>query len=337
MKAYFLQKGTTGPENLKLAERADPQPGQREILVRVRAVSLNYRDQMIARDAHPAGKTIVDTIPCSDGAGEVIAVGPGVTRFAVGDRVASTYDLGWTGGAFGDFPRPSRGQPGADGMLAELVVLDQEDAVRIPEGLSFEQAACLPCAAVTAWTALVDMGGMTLGQTVLTQGTGGVSIFALQFAKATGCRVIITSSSDEKLAKAKALGADELINYRTTPDWAAAARELTGGRGVDQIVEIGGVGTLGQSYRALAIGGNIGLIGFLAEVDEVPPPAMPRSGKLNRLSVGSRESFEAMNRCIAQNHIKPVIDRVFPFERAIEAYQYMLTAQHFGKIVIAIP
>ncbi len=336
MNAYFLKPGTTGPRDLVLSQAPDPSPGQREILVRVRAVSLNYRDQMVARDAHPAGKAASDTVPCSDGAGEVVAVGAGVTRFNVGDRVASTYDLGWTGGAFGDFARPSRGQPGADGMLAQLVVLDQEDAVLVPENLSFEEAACLPCAAVTAWTALADMGGMRLGQTVLTQGTGGVSIFALQFAKAAGCRVIITSSSDEKLARAKALGADELINYRSTPDWASLARELTGGRGVDQIVEIGGVGSLAQSYRALAIGGNIGLIGFLAEVDEVPPPSMPRSGRLNRISVGSRENFENMNRAIARNGIKPVIDRVFPFEQAIEAYEYMLTAQHFGKIVIAV-
>ncbi len=334
MRAYFIKPGTTGPADLKLEERPDPVPSQREILVRLHAVSLNYRDQVIARDGHPAGKATTDTIPCSDGAGEVIAIGPGVTRFAVGDRVASTYDLGWAGGVFGDFPRPSRGQPGADGMLAELVVLSQEDAVRIPDELSYEEAACLPCAAVTAWTALVDMGQMTVGQTVLTQGTGGVSMFALQFAKATGCRVIVTSSSDEKLKRAKALGADDLINYRTTPDWASAVRKLTGGRGVDQIVEIGGVGTLAQSYRALAIGGHIGLIGFLADVDEVPPPAMPRSGRLNRISVGSRENFEDMNRAIAQNGIKPVIDRSFPFEQAIDAYQYMLKAQHFGKIAI---
>ncbi len=336
MRAYLLSKGTAGPKDLKRVERPDPKPGPKDILVRMRAASLNYRDQVIAKDVYMGIKMEVDTIPLSDGAGEVVAVGSSVTRFKVGDRVASTFMKGWIGGAFRDEGYPALGQNNVDGVLAELVVFDQEDAVHIPDGLSFEEAACLPCAALTAWSALVTAGGVRAGQSVLTLGTGGVSIFALQLAKAAGCFVISTSSSDEKLAKAKALGADGLINYKTTPDWDVAVRQMTGGRGVDHVIEIGGAGTLERSYRALATNGCIELIGFLATADKPPPIGLPRWGKLARILVGSRESFEAMNRSIVQNNIKPVIDRVFPFDKAVDAYEYELSGKHFGKVVIAI-
>jgi NADPH:quinone reductase-like Zn-dependent oxidoreductase len=336
MRAYFLSKGMTAPVDLKIGERPDPTPGPRDILVRMRAASLNYRDQVIARDTYMGLKMDKDTVPLSDGAGEVIAVGAGVTRFAVGDRVAGTFNRGWNGGSHGDGAYEQLGQKGVEGVLAELVVFDEGDAVAVPEGLSFEEASCLPCAALTAWSALVVAGGMKAGQSVLTLGTGGVSVFALQFAKAAGCQVIATSSSDDKLERARALGADQLINYRTTPDWDVAVREMTGGRGVDHIVEIGGAGTLERSYRALANDGCIGLVGFLAQADKPPLVGLPRWGRMVRVNVGSREGFEAMNRAIVQSRIRPVIDRIFPFEQAIDAYDYEYSGQHFGKVVITI-
>jgi len=336
MRAYFLSRGMAGPSDLKLGERPDPVPGPRDILVRMRAASLNYRDQVIARDAYMGLKMDKDTVPLSDGAGEVIAIGADVTRFKVGDRVVGTFNRGWHGGLHGDGTYAQLGQMGVEGVLAERVVFDEGDAVLVPDGLSYEEAACLPCAALTAWSALVVAGGMKAGQSVLTLGTGGVSIFALQFAKAAGCHVIATSSSDEKLDRARALGADQFVNYRKTPDWDAAVREMTGGRGVDHIVEIGGAGTLERSYRALANDGCIGLVGFLAQADKPPLVGLPRWGRMVRVNVGSREGFEAMNRAIVQNGIRPVVDRVFPFEQAIQAYDYEYSGQHFGKVVITI-
>jgi NADPH:quinone reductase-like Zn-dependent oxidoreductase len=220
--------------------------------------------------------------------------------------------------------------------LAEQVVFDQQDAVKLPDGISFEEGACLPCAGVTAWNSLIVAGDMKCGQSVLTLGTGGVSVFAIQFAKAAGCLSIATSSSDAKLAKAKALGADVLINYKTTPDWDKKVREVTGGRGVDHVVEIGGVGTLERSYRSLANEGCIGLIGFLASADNNPVIGLGRGAKVQRINVGSRRSFEDMNRAIAVNKIKPVIDKVFPFEQAPAAYEYEMSGAHFGKIVVTI-
>jgi NADPH:quinone reductase-like Zn-dependent oxidoreductase len=335
MRAYLLVKGTTGPKDLKRTERPAPKPGPRDILVRMRAAALNYRDQIIARDGRPAGKLQNESIPMSDGAGEVVEIGAAVTRFKVGDRVTSTFDQGWIAGPYGDKFYPSLGQDGVDGVLAEFAVFDQENAVRAPDGLSFEEAACLPCAAVTAWTALAT-GDMKPGQTVLTLGTGGVAVFAVQFAKAAGCTVIATSSSDAKLEKVKALGADKVINYAKTPEWDVAVREMTGGRGVDHIVETGGAPTLERSYRALANNGCIGLIAFSYASDKPPVLGLPRWGRMHRIAVGSRESFEAMNRAIAVNRIKPVIDRVFPFEQAIDAYEYELAGKHFGKVVISI-
>ena len=336
MRAYLLSKGIKSPRDLKLAERPDPVPGPKDILVRMRAASLNYRDQMIARDTYMGQTMGADTVPLSDGAGEVIAVGARVTRFKVGDRVIGTFNRGWHGGAHGDGGYQQLGQTGVDGVLAELVVFDEGDAVAVPDRLSYEEAACLPCAALTAWSALVVAGGMTVGQSVLTLGTGGVSIFALQFAKAAGCQIIATSSSDAKLEQVRALGADEVINYRTTPDWDIAVRAATGGRGVDHVVEVGGAGTLERSCRALANDGCIAQIGYLAQAERPPLINLPRWGRMAKVNVGSREGFEAMNRAIVRNGIRPVIDRVFAFDQAIAAYDYAFSGQHFGKVVISI-
>src|SRR5579862_3534764 len=262
MKVYEVRKGSTTLEGLARAERPDPQPGWHEVLIRVRAVSLNYRDHMVVVGRYIGGAVNRDTIPCSDGAGEVVAVGPGVTRFKTGDRVAGTFFQVWPDG-----PRaklyPALGVP-LDGTLAEYVTLQEEGVVAIPPGLSFEEAATLPCAGVTAWSALMVLGNrIKPGDTVLCLGTGGVSTNAMQFAKAAGAKVIITSSSDEKLAQARRLGAWEGVNYKTHPDWQKEVSRLTGGRGVDCVVEVGGIGTLGRSYESLGFGGKIALIGFL--------------------------------------------------------------------------
>ncbi len=336
MKAWHVVKGTKGPRDLKLAERPDPQPGAKDILVRMRAASLNYRDQVIVQNKYMNLTMERDTVPLSDGAGEVIAVGEEVTRFKVGDRVIGTFNRGWYGGSYEDDRYEQLGQPGVEGVLAEKVVLNQDDAVSVPAFLSYEEAACLPCAALTAWSALVVAGKMKAGQSVLTLGTGGVSIFALQFAKAAGCCVIATSSSYEKLQRARTLGADHTINYLTHPEWDRNVRDMTNGRGVDHIIEVGGAGTLERSYRSLATGGMIELIGFLAAAEKQPPVGLPRWGMLAKINVGSREGFEAMNRAMAANDIHPVIDRVFPFEEAIEAYEYEGAGKHFGKVVITI-
>ncbi len=333
MRAYLLQPGTTGPKDLKLVERANPKPGPKEILVRMRAASLNYRDLRIATDQYPLGKLSVDTIPLSDGAGEVIEVGPGVTRFKVGDRVAGTFAKGWISGPSEDGVPPALGQSGVDGILAEQVVIDQQDAVKLPDGLSFEEGACLPCAAVTAWNSLVVRWRHEMRPIGFDARHRRRSVFAIQFAKAAGCLSIATSSSDAKLAKAKALGADVLINYKTNPTTKRPSAKRPAGAGVDHIVEIGGVGTLERSYKSLANNGTIGLIGFLAGADKNPNIGIGRGAKIARINVGSRRSFEDMNRAITVNKIKPVIDKVFPFEQAPAAYEYETSGAHFGKIV----
>jgi len=276
-------------------------------------------------------------IPLSDGAGDVVEVGPDVTRVKPGARVAAIFMQSWLAGALTEDRARSALGGAIDGMLAEYVVLDAEGLVPIPEHLSYAEAATLPCAAVTAWHALVAEGGIRAGDSVLVLGTGGVSIFALQFARLHGARVIATSSSDDKLARAIALGASDGINYRQTPEWGRRVLELTGGAGVDHVIEVGGAGTLPQSFRAVRFGGRISLIGMLAEPGAAvdPRPLMMKGARLQGIYVGSREMFEAMNRAIALDRLRPSIDRVFPFAEAPEAFRYMKTAQHFGKIVIS--
>jgi NADPH:quinone reductase-like Zn-dependent oxidoreductase len=301
----------------------------------MRAWSLNYRDLMVLKGQYNP-KLKMPAVPLSDGVGEVVETGPGVSRVAVGDRVAGAFMPEWISGQIHEGAARSALGGGGAGMLSEYVVISAEGVVRVPEHLSDEQAAALPCAAVTAWHALVPEGHVKSGDSVLVLGTGGVSIFALQFAKLHGARVIATSSSDEKLAKARELGADEGVNYKTTPDWNKRVLELTGGRGVDFVVEVGGAGTVGQSMKAVRPGGQISLIGVLSGGGEKvnPMPILMKNIRVQGIFVGTREMFEAMNRAIALHQLQPIVDRVFPFAEAVEAYRYMESAAHFGKIAI---
>ena len=321
---------------LKLAERPEPQPGPGQALVRVRANSLNYRDLVVASGGYGRhGK--LPLIPLSDGAGEVVEVGPQVTRVKPGERVAAIFMQSWLAGGLAEERAKSALGGAIDGMLAEYVVVYAEGLVPIPQHLSYAEAATLPCAAVTAWHALVAEGGIRAGDSVLVLGTGGVSIFALQFARLHGARVIATSSSDDKLARAIGLGASDGINYRQTPEWGRRVLELTGGAGVDHVIEVGGAGTLPQSFRAVRYGGRISLIGVLSDPGAAvdPRPLLMKGARLQGIYVGSREMFEAMNRAISLSGLRPVIDRVFPFAEAPEAYRYMRAAGHFGKIVLS--
>ena len=337
MKAYELEKGSTSLASLKIVERDEPKPGPGQVLVRMRAASLNYRDQAVVTGKYFGGVLQRNTIPLSDGAGEVAEVGPDVTRFKKGDRVAGTFFQVWVDGR----PRPGTydalGSP-LDGILAEYVVLHQDGLVSLPDHLSLEEGSTLPCAGVTAWNALMFSGHIKPGDTVLTLGTGGVSIFGLQFAKMNGARVIITSSNDAKLQRARDLGADDVVNYVKTPEWDKEIMKLTGGNGVDNIIEVGGAGTLGKSFKSLGFGGQVSLIGVLSgpDGDTNPHPIMLKGGKLQGIFVGNRAMFEDMNRAISVNGMKPIIDKVFPFEEAAEAYKYQWDKKHFGKIVISV-
>jgi NADPH:quinone reductase-like Zn-dependent oxidoreductase len=337
MKTYLLEKGSTTLDGLKQTHLPEPQPSANKVLIRVRATSLNFRDNLVANGAYFGGPMKNDLIPLSDGAGEVVSVGPNVNRFKQGDKVAGTFFQTWYDGAM-QYSRPAMGGS-ANGMLSESVALDEDGVVHLPEGYSFEEGATLPCAAVTAWHALMaTRNPIKPGQTVLCLGTGGVSIFALQFAKAAGARVIITSSSHEKLARAKDLGADEGINYKEIPDWEKKVAELTNKRGVDHIIEVGGPGTLAKSYKAVAPEGQIALIGVVAgnKGETNPLTMMMKGANLQGIYVGTTRMFEDMTRAINQHKIKPVIDQVFPFDQAPDAYRHLTTAQHFGKLVITI-
>jgi len=334
MRAFVFEDGFS-LDALRLVERPEPKPGPRQALVRVRANSLNYRDLVIASGGYGRGLKL-PLIPFSDGAGEVVDVGSEVTRVKPGERVAAIFMQTWLEGALTGEKSKSALGGSVDGMLAEFVALDEDGLVPVPGHLSYQEAATLPCAAVTAWNALVVEGGIRAGDSVLVLGTGGVSLFALQIARVHGARVIATSSSDEKLGRAAALGASDGVNYRQSPEWARRVLELTGGAGVDHVVEVGGAGTLPQSFRAVRHGGRISLIGVLSEpggqVD--PRPLFVKAARLQGIYVGSREMFEAMNRAMALRQLHPVIDRVFPFAEAPIALRYMQTGSHFGKIVV---
>ncbi len=335
MKTYEINS-TTGIEALTLVERPDPTPGCGQVLIRVRATSLNYRDLLVVQGAYGSQK--LPLIPMSDGAGEVVALGGGVTRFKVGDRVAGIFFQDWIEGILTAAKMESALGGAIDGLLTEYAVLHEDGLVLLPEHLSYEAGATLPCAAVTAWQALVTKGNITAGETVLILGTGGVSIFALQFARIHGARTIVTSSSDAKLEQARSLGATDTINYKTNPDWEKAVYKLTDRQGVDHVVEVGGAGTLAKSLRAVRVGGKVSLIGILsgAEGEVNPLPVIMKGLNLQGIYVGSREMFEAMNRAIALHQLQPVIDRVFPFTEAPAAYRHLQSAAHFGKIVIKV-
>ncbi len=338
MRAYELAAGSSSIDGLRRCERPDPEPGPTQILVRIQAVSLNYRDLMIARGHYAGGALASNVIPLSDGAGKIIAAGSAVTRFRIGERVAGTFFRNWIDGAPPRAPLIALGAPPADGVLAEYAVFDEQDAVAIPAHLSAEAAATLPCAAVTAWRALVDLGRVAPGETVLLIGTGGVSIFALQFARLAGARVLVTSSSDEKLERARSLGADGCINYRTSPDWEREVMKLTDGRGVDHVVEVGGSGTLSRSIASVAVGGRIALIGVLTGVGAAGSPygLLGRQASIHGVFVGSRGHFERMNAAIAVNRLEPIVDRTFGFDEAPAAYRHLESGAHFGKVVLRI-
>lgn len=333
MKAWQIVSDG-GIDALTLADTALPEPGPGEVRVRIEASSVNYRDLMTVKD--PVARNLpYPRVPNSDGAGTVTAVGPAVTGVEVGDRVASCFFQDWLDGPCSQAAMASALGGALDGVLAQEVVLRATGVIPVPGHLSVAEAACLPCAGLTAWNALVDTGRVTAGDTVLLLGTGGVSVFALQFAVAMGARVIITSSSDEKLARARELGAHETVNYRQTPDWEKAVLDLTDGRGVDLTVEVGGAGTLARSIAATRVAGTVGLIGVLTGGQIDPTLVMRKSIRLHGIYVGSRRMFRDMNRAIALHGIRPVIDRTVAFDAARDAYRAMEGAGHFGKIVIA--
>jgi NADPH:quinone reductase-like Zn-dependent oxidoreductase len=326
-----------GLDQIKVIDAPDPTPGHGEVLVRMRAVSLNYRDLLMVQGMYARGASTGGAItPFSDGCGVVEAVGPGVTRVKPGDRVATMFFQNWVSGpptleklmsALGS-PIPGAGR--------ELGVFSQEGVSKVPGFLTDQQVATLPCAALTAWRALFEDADLRPGDTVVLQGTGGVSIFGLQFAHAAGLRTVITSSSDEKLARAKAMGADHLANYRQEPAWSKAVREATGGVGADLIIEVGGGGTIEESMKAIRIGGHVAIVGVVAGLGGGFNTAslIGNSAKLQGLSVGSRDMFEAMCRLIELDRIQPVVDKVFPWTEVEAALTAMRGGQHFGKIVL---
>ncbi len=334
MKAMALQDGF-GLENLKPLTRETPEPGPGEVLLKMRAASLNYRDLLIAEDRY-GGRFKLPLVPLSDGCGEVAAVGEGVARVSVGDRVAPIFFQKWLAGeATLEGLVTSMGGP-LDGCWQEYRVLSEQGVVKVPEHLTDAQVACLPCAGLTAWRALVGEGHIKAGDTVLLQGTGGVSIFALQFAKAAGAEVIITSSSDEKLERAKALGADHVVNYAKTPATSKKVREITNGRGVDQVIEVGGQDTLKEALKSIRLGGRISVIGNVSgnTADLRIGAVIATRVIMQGISVGSRADFEAMNRAIALHKIEPVVDTVMPFDAGRAAFDHMAAGKHFGKICI---
>lgn len=337
MRQWVIAAGSTSLNDLRLDETDIPQPGPGEVLVRVRACSLNYRDQIIPLGFYMGGVVQQDTVPLSDGAGEIAAMGEGVASLKVGDRVAGIFFQDWMDGPPNPGMGAALGAPPAPGMLQDYVVLPEHGVVPLAETLDFTQAACLPCAGVTAWNALMEgPRPVKAGDTVLVLGTGGVSLLALQIAKAAGATVIATSSSDEKLERVKALGVDHVINYRTTPEWGAEAARLAGG-GVDKVVEVGGAGTLKQSIAAVGFAGEIALIGVLTrEGDTNPHGLMFKGASIRGIFVGSKGMAERLNAFIDQHGIEPVVDKVFPIEKARDAYAYQSSAGLFGKVAITL-
>lgn len=332
MKAYEL-RNESGAMVLAMTDRPKPSPGRGHVLVRMRATSLNYRDLIISKIERKA-----PLVPLCDGAGDVAEVGEGVKSIKAGDRVASTYFQEWVSGPLSpDAFRTVLGQS-IDGVLAEYVALHEHGVVRIPDHLSYEEAATLPCAGLTAWQALVTEGRIKSGDTVVVMGTGGVSIFALQFALMCGARVIATTGSDSKVERLKSLGASAVINYKTNPDWDKEVLNLTGGIGADHVMEVGGAGTLAKSMRAVRYFGFISLIGILGGINETfnPGPIITKGVRLQGIFVGSRAMFEDMNRAIAVNRMRPVVDRTFQFDEAAQALAFLESGRHFGKVCIKV-
>jgi NADPH:quinone reductase-like Zn-dependent oxidoreductase len=328
-------KAPGGLENLKFFDEDRPEPGPGQLLVRIRASSLNPHDDFVVLGTFPSAD---GRIPLNDGAGEVILVGENVDEFKVGDNVVSTFWPYWLGGEM--TPATRRVIPGdsIDGYAREYACMPAHAFTKAPAGYTHAEAATLPTAGVTAWRGLVVCGHVKPGDTVLILGTGGVSLFALQFAKAAGARVIATSSSEEKLEKLKRLGADAVINYKTVPDWGQKAKDLTDGRGVDHVIEVGGPGTLMQSITACRTGGHIALIGVLTGfAGEVGIGAMLSNQiRISALSVGSRADQEDMIRAITANQLKPIIDRRFQLQEIVAAFKYFESQKHFGKVCLEL-
>jgi NADPH:quinone reductase-like Zn-dependent oxidoreductase len=335
MKAYEINE--FGIDSLTLVERNEPTPQANEVKVKFHAVSLNYRDLMMVKGSYNP-KLKKPLVPFSDGAGEIVEIGEAVTKFKVGDRVTPIFMQGWHDGAIDAAKSKTALGGNLDGCLREFGTFEEHGLVCIPEHFSYEEAATLPCAAVTAFHALYESGGIKPKDTILLQGTGGVSIFALQLASVLGCRIIITSSSDEKLERAKELGATDFINYKTTEDWDQKVLELTEKRGVDTVVEVGGAGTMQKSVNAVKTGGNIAVIGVLSgKGDFNPTSILMKSVRMQGIYVGSRQMFEDMNRVFCQHtHLKPVIDKTFEFGEVKDALKHMESGSHFGKIVVRI-
>ena len=330
--------GNFGIENLEIQEQESDSVLPHEIQIKLSAASLNYRDLLMVKgEYNPRQK--LPLVPCSDGAGTVTAVGSAVSRFRIGDRVMPVFAQTWQAGSptLNEI-RSTLGGP-LDGTLRQNICVPEYSAVKIPAHLSFNEAATLPCAALTAWSALFEYGNLQAGQSVLILGTGGVSVFALQFAKLAGAKTIITSSSSEKLQMMQKLGADHIINYNEKKDWGKEVRKLTGNVGVDYVIEVGGAGTLEQSIRSVRVDGTISLIGILAgrapELNLLP--VLMQNVRIQGILVGSRRAFENMNDAIEMNKLTPLVDRVFPFEEHKEAFLYLQSQKHMGKVVIEIP
>ena len=324
-------------DDLRLREEPDPTPQRGEVLVRVHAVSLNFRDIAMLRGRYPR-PCVPGLIPTSDGAGEVVAVGEDVRAFKPGDRVMGAFHPRWFGGEMPSTIQADSYGAESDGWLTELKALSQEAVVRIPDGLSYDEAATIPCAGVTAWTALTGAAPIRAGHSVLVQGTGGVSIFALQIAQAVGATIVATTSSDAKIDRLRELGADHIVNYVAEPEWGRQVRKVTGGRGVDRVVEVGGPGTIGQSLRAVALGGEIASIGFLSTDNPgIDFFQLKASGaNFRNIAVGDRGALIEFARLVGLTGLKPIIDRTFPFEDARAAFAHLETGIHFGKVVIRI-
>ncbi|MBK7952959.1 MAG: NAD(P)-dependent alcohol dehydrogenase [Candidatus Accumulibacter sp.] len=325
-----------GMANLQIAERPRPQPGPGQVLLRMLASSLNFRDLVVPERGYGSFTGTLPLIPISDGVGEVVEVGPGVTRVAVGDRVCPTFFQGWIAGE-PDLARMTASLGGPiDGTMAEFMCLSEQGMVKVPAYLSDLEAAALPCAALTAWSALQTHAALAPGERVLVQGSGGVALFALAFAKLAGAQVTVISSSDAKIERLKALGADATINYRTTPEWSKPAREITGGRGFDQIVELGGEKTLPQSLRCIRPGGTLSMIGVLSGSSLATPLGLiiTRQVRLQGVTVGHRDGFEAMLRAMEQHRVPVTVDRVFEFAALKDALAYLKSGAQFGKICI---
>lgn len=333
MRAYRIDPDKEGFSKLHMVQENIPSPGRGEVLVRVRASSINYIDTVTVQKDQ-GGPADEQLIPLSDGAGDIIAVGEDVDRFKTGDRVASNFSREWFGGKRPDYITLYGTE--RDGWLSDYKALHAELLVSIPDHLTYEQAATLPCAAVTAWNGLHGPKALSPGDTVLTLGSGGVSVFAIQLATAMGQRVIATTSSDEKAKKLRSLGADEIINHETTPDWGETVQQLTDGRGAGRVIEVGGPATIRQSLQATSSSGEIALIGFLgASDDKLSYFDLFTKAALRSIAVGSRNDFEDMNQLIATAGIVPIIDRVFAFTEAQAAFQYLASQKHLGKIVIS--